>query len=123
MRLHHRCPAVGTTEAVFEGSGTNYRLILTATPVDDERSDLRVSYFFPRDGVEGDELPPELADFARHTEELFEQDARIWRHQAFVQKPIYALDDRAAYAALRRWCEQFYEADEGQRAIAVIDEP
>lgn len=122
MQLHHSCTAIGTTAAVFEGPSAGYRLILTATPVDDERSHLRVSYFLPRNGVEGDELPPDLAAFARHTEDLFEEDARIWRHQAFVQKPIYALDDRAAYRALRTWCEQFYESDRAQRSITVIEE-
>jgi 3-ketosteroid 9alpha-monooxygenase subunit A len=121
--LENHNTTIGVTAALFSGRNANYRLLLTATPIDDERSDLRVSYFFPRDGDTGDTLPPDLAAFARHTEVLFEEDARIWRHQAFVQKPIYALDDRAGYSAMRSWCEQFYEAPEGQRAVPVILEP
>jgi hypothetical protein len=81
-----------------------------------------VSYYLPRNGVEGDTLPSALAAFASQTEELFEQDARIWRHQAFVQKPVYAHDDRAGYSALRTWCEQFYEAPPGPNPLAVIEE-
>jgi 3-ketosteroid 9alpha-monooxygenase subunit A len=120
--LDNACYTIGVTAAVFNGRGAHYRLILTATPIDEERSDLRVSYFFPRNGDTGDTLPPDVAAFARETEELFEQDARIWRHQAFVQKPIYALDDRAGYSALRTWCEQFFEAPAGQRVVEVVGE-
>ena len=59
-------------------------------------------------------MPQALRDFARHTVELFEEDARIWRHQVFIQKPVFARQDIAGYTALRRWSEQFYEVDEGR---------
>jgi len=111
---------IGVTAAMFDSPKLHYRLVLTATPIDDERSDLRVSYFFPRNGATGDTLPPDVAEYARHTEELFEEDARIWRHQAFVQKPVYALADRAGYSALRTWCEQFYEAPEGRNPLEIV---
>jgi 3-ketosteroid 9alpha-monooxygenase subunit A len=120
--LDNRCYTIGVTAAMFNGKGVHYRLVLTATPVDENVSDLRVSYFLPRNGDTGDTLPPKVAEFAKSTEELFEQDARIWRHQAFVQKPIYALADRAGYSALRTWCEQFFEAPEGQHVVPVVDE-
>ena len=120
--LYNTCKTIGVTCAAFNSDKVSYRLILTATPIDEFRSDLRVSYFFPRNGVVGDALPPDLVAFAKHTEVLFEEDARIWRHQAFVQKPIYALDDRAGYASLRSWCEQFYEAPEGQQVVRVVEE-
>jgi len=54
--------------------------------------------------------------------ELLEQDARIWRHQVFVQKPVYARQDVAAYSALRRWSEQFYEVPEGASPTRSVDE-
>jgi 3-Ketosteroid 9alpha-hydroxylase C-terminal domain len=91
-----------------------------ATPIDEETSDIRVSYYFPRNGVIGDDLPADAAAFAARVGDLYEEDARIWRHQAFVQHPIYALADRAGYSALRKWCEQFYEAPEHQRAMDVL---
>ncbi|MNJ00691.1 hypothetical protein D3C73_1600990 [compost metagenome] len=55
-------------------------------------------------------MPESVRQMARHTRVLFEEDAVIWRHQKFVQRPIYARQDVAGYTALRTWCEQFYEA-------------
>lgn len=103
----------GLSFAVFDGNRQHYRLVLTATPVDDALSDLRVSYFLKRDPRSPDVMPEELRRFAAHTVELFEQDARIWRHQVFVQRPIFARQDLAGYTALRQWSEQFYEAPPG----------
>lgn len=123
LHLYNTCTAIGVTAAAFASPKMSYRLVLTATPVDEHRSHLRASYFLPRNGVEGDQLPPEMATFAGQIETLFEEDARIWRRQAFVQKPVYALADRAGYSELRKWCEQFYEAPERQSVIDVIGEP
>jgi 3-ketosteroid 9alpha-monooxygenase subunit A len=122
MQVHVRNYGIGLTAALFDSKAFRYRLVLAATPIDEERSHLRVSYYFARNGAAGDELPPDTAAVAGSVEELFEQDARIWRHQAFVQKPVYAHADRAAYSDLRRWCEQFYETTDGQRLMPVLDD-
>lgn len=122
MYLHNTCTAIGVTAAVFDSPKLGYRLVLTATPVDEHRSHVRVSYFFPRLGTRGDDFPAEVAAVAGQIDALFEEDARIWRRQAFVQKPIYSLDDRAGYSALRTWCEQFYEAPGRQSVIDVVEE-
>ena len=121
MKLHTLNMGAGLSFAAFEGRDP-YRLILTATPVDDTLSDLRVSYFLPRDPASPDRMPQRQRDFARHTIELFEQDARIWRHQVFVQRPVFARQDIAGYTALRRWSEQFYEAPEGQTPTRAVVE-
>lgn len=121
MELHTLNMGPGLSFAAFDGRDP-YRLILTATPVDDALSDLRVSYFLPRDPASPDRMPQRLRDFARHTIELFEQDARIWRHQVFVQRPVFAWQDIAGYTALRRWSEQFYEAPEGQTPTRAVVE-
>lgn len=113
LTLHTLNMGPGLSFAAFDGRSP-YRLILTATPVDDAVSDLRVSYFLPRAAGSRDLMPQALRDFARHTVELFEEDARIWRHQVFIQKPVFARQDIAGYTALRRWSEQFYEVDEGR---------
>ena len=34
----------------------------------------------------------------------------MWRHMKFKHRPIYARQDIAGYTAMRKWCEQFYEA-------------
>jgi 3-ketosteroid 9alpha-monooxygenase subunit A len=121
MQLHNNNYTIGVTAAVFDSPKQHYRLVLTATPIDDMYSDIRVSYFFPRNGVTSETFPPDIAAFAARIGDLFEEDARIWRHQAFVQRPVYALADRAGYSELRSWSEQFYEAPEHQRAMTVID--
>ena len=122
LKVHNLNCGVGISYAVFDGRSAHYRLILTATPVDEEVSDMRVSYFLRRDPASPDEMTAEQKDFAEQTLELFEQDARIWRHQVFVQKPVFARQDVAAYSALRTWCEQFYELPSGPTPTPVVSE-
>jgi phenylpropionate dioxygenase-like ring-hydroxylating dioxygenase large terminal subunit len=122
LHLYNVNPGVGLSYAVFDGTSTHYRLILSATPVDDARSHLRVSYFLPRLPGSPTEMTQEQHAFAHHTVELFEQDARIWRRQVFVQKPVYARQDVAGYSALRTWSEQFYEAPMGPTPTAWVAE-
>jgi phenylpropionate dioxygenase-like ring-hydroxylating dioxygenase large terminal subunit len=122
LRVFNRASGVGANFAVFDGRSAHYRLVLTATPVDEETSDLRVSYFLPRLPESRDELTDEQKRFAASTIELFEQDARIWRHQVFVQKPVFARQDVAAYTALRKWSEQFYEHGAGPTPTPVVVE-
>ncbi|MGA4532452.1 Rieske 2Fe-2S domain-containing protein [Ectopseudomonas chengduensis] len=111
LRLHARNAGVGLSFTIFEHGALGRRLVLSCTPVDDETSDLRVSYFFPRDPVSPDIMPQHLRELSAQTEELFEEDARMWRHQKFRQQPIFAKRDVAGYRALREWCVQFYEAE------------
>jgi len=122
LHLHTINVGIGLSFVVFDGPAAQHRLIVSATPIDDQRSHLRVSYFLPRDPASPDALTPEQLAFARQTVELLEQDARIWRHQVFVQKPVYARPDVAAYSALRRWSEQFYEVPEGASPTRSVDE-
>ena len=102
-------PSVGLSFAVFDGR-QHYRLVLACTPIDHGRSDLRVSYFLRREPGMTEAMPESLRVFAESTQELYEQDARIWRHQVFIQRPVFAAQDVEAYSALRKWCEPFYEA-------------
>src|SRR5690606_36225668 len=106
---------------IFNGQSVKYRLILTATPVDEETSDFRVNYFFPRDPASPDVMPESLRAFARQTVELFEEDARMWRHQIFVQRPVFAKQDIAGYTATRKWSERFYEAAEGPTPLRAVE--
>lgn len=109
LRTHAMNPGIGLSFFVFDGRFP-YRLILSATPVDEETSHFRVSYFYPRDPASPEAMPQALQDHARSTEALFEEDARMWRHMRFRHRPIFARQDIAGYTAMRRWCEQFYEA-------------
>ena len=109
LRTYALNPSIGLSFFSFEGRFP-YRLILSATPVDEDHSDFRVSYFFPRDPASPDVMPQAIRDYVLNTEELFEEDARMWRHMRFKHRPIYARQDIAGYTAMRKWCEQFYEA-------------
>lgn len=91
--------------------GFNRRLVLSATPVDDETTDLRVTYFFPKDPASPEVMPQHVKDAVAGTDELFEQDARIWRHQKFIQRPLFSAMDIEIYTALRKWSDQFYELE------------
>ncbi|HDZ57826.1 MAG TPA: Rieske (2Fe-2S) protein [Pseudomonas xinjiangensis] len=110
MVLYARNAGVGLNMSIFDHPVLARRLVLTCTPVDDDTSDLRVSYFFQRDARSPEVMPEHVREMARQTRTLFEEDAVIWRHQKFVQRPIFAKADVAGYSALRNWCAQFYEA-------------
>lgn len=122
LYLHTKNPGVGLSFAVFDGNKQHYRLLLSATPIDDEKSHLRVSYFLPRDPKSPDIMPKSVSDFAKATEELYEEDARIWRHQVFINRPVYAKQDIAGYGGLRKWSQQFYESDDGVSPTRYVDE-
>ena len=125
MRTVSQVPGIGLSFTVFDHHRFGRRLVLSATPIDDESTDLRVTYFFPRDPKSPDVMPEHTRAAARETVALFEQDARIWRHQKFVQRPIFAKADVKGYTALRKWCDQFYElpgAPVGPIQIVADDE-
>jgi hypothetical protein len=103
-------------------NGFNRRLVLAATPVDDETTDLRVTYFFPRDPSSPDVMPQHVKDAAAHTENLFEEDAMMWRHQRFVQRPLFSKMDLEVYTALRKWSAKFYEVEGLPRGPMTIIE-
>lgn len=114
-------PNVGLSFTLFDGDNIHYRLVLAATPVDDETTDFRVSYFLPRDRKSPDIMPKKVREFAKSTVELFEEDARIWRHQIFVQRPVFAKQDIAGYTAMRKWSERFYEQEEGRSPTKFVE--
>lgn len=120
LTTYARNPGIGLSFFIFlhhgsdhskKGYGFNRRLVLSATPVDDETTDLRVTYFFPKDPSSPDVMPEHIINEAKQTVVFFEQDAQIWRHQKFVQRPVFAKQDVKVYTALRKWSSQFYEIE------------
>lgn len=109
LRTYALNSSIGLSFFAFD-ERMHYRLVLAATPIDEDRSHFRVSYFFPRDPASPDVMPAKWREFAKGTEALFEEDARMWRHQRFAHQPIYMRRDVDGYKAMREWCEQFYEA-------------
>lgn len=122
LTLYTQNPSPGLSFAVFDGRRAHYRLVLSCTPIDDTKSHLRVSYFLKRDPHSPEVMPQAIRDFAVSTEELFEEDARMWRHQRFMQNPVYASQDIKGYTAQRKWSERFYEAEAGPTPFAGIEE-
>lgn len=121
LSLFTLAPCISLSFTIFHGRSVKYRLILAATPVDDQTSDFRVNYFFPRDPASPDVMPEKLREFARSTVELYEEDARMWRHQVFVQRPVYSKQDIAGYTAMRKWSERFYETEPGPCPMRSVD--
>lgn len=109
MKTLTRLSGVGLSFTIFDHHDFGRRLVLSCTPIDDERSDLRVTYFFERDPRSPNVMPEHILEKVRETVFLFEQDAEIWRHQKFVQRPIFARQDVKAYTSLRKWCDHFYQ--------------
>ena len=108
LRVRGFKPNVGLSFTIFDGANS-YRLILSGTPIDAKTSHVRVSYFFPRDKESWDVMPADVRKFAEGTDELYEEDARMWRFQRYTQKPIFAQQDVAGYTSFRKWSAQFYE--------------
>lgn len=104
--FHHHGSEKGS-----KGYGFNRRLVLSATPVDDMHTDLRVTYFFPKDPQSPDAMPEYVREEVRNVDALFEQDAIIWRRQKFIQRPLFSKMDVEIYTALRKWCDRFYEVE------------
>lgn len=123
LTTYARNPGIGLSFFIFDHhggkgksdpkayNGFNRRLVLAATPVDDEKTDVRVTYFFPKVPGSPDVMPQQVLDAAAHTEALFEEDAMMWRHQKFIQRPLFSTKDIKIYTALRKWCNNFYEAE------------
>jgi len=110
LRIHSVSCGVGGSLAVFEGA-VHYRLAFFTTPVDDGRSDLFYSIWWPRDEGDGEPAPPERYQQRAATEFLqtLADDLEIWRYQIYVENPALAQRDARPYGALRRWATQFYE--------------
>jgi len=120
LNVHSMAMSVGITYSVFHSRKAEHRLILSATPVDEGGSDLRISYFLKKDPQSPHVMPKWGHDFMREADRLFEEDAQIWRDQLFVQRPVFAKQDIAGYTALRRWSEQYYEAPAGPGPTRVV---
>lgn len=118
IALHVRAvkPNIGLSYTYFDGKAP-YRLVLSGTPIDARTCHMRVTYYLPRRPESPDVMPADVLAFAASTHELYEEDARMWRHQQFRQRPIFARQDIKGYTAYRKWCEQFYEGPATQMSV------
>jgi 3-ketosteroid 9alpha-monooxygenase subunit A len=111
LKIHGISVGVGGSLAFFEGTAA-YRLIFFTTPVDDEKSDLFYSIWWPRNGDTSPIAPQSVQDYVRkrYIQTLWD-DLEIWRYQIYIESPILAQQDARPYGALRKWAKQFYEIE------------
>ena len=112
LKIHTINVGVGGSFAIFEGS-YHYRLIFFVTPVNDEKSDMFYSIWWPRTAGDPADIAP--SEFQAKADKEFLktllEDLGIWRHQVYVETPAFAKQDAKPYGALRKWARQFYEVE------------
>lgn len=87
------------------------RLLLqvAVTPVDDETSDIRSTFWLERlPGDTSDSVPDELEGRLRIAENQFLADVNIWSHQRYSEPPGLATQEAEGFRTLRRWATRFY---------------
>lgn len=117
LHLHAIVSGVGSAFNVFSGR-YNYRVIFSATPVDENVSDLFYTVFIPRRPdvdksklpiAVRNQLPAELKDMVDNTIlATLEEDLLIWRTQNYIDRPVHAQQDVVSYTKLRQWQQRFY---------------
>ena len=115
LRVHGIACGVGGTINVFEGGSYHYRVTFRTTPVDDERSNMFYSIWWPRDEGDTSDVIPEKY-LKRLNDEFLAtlwDDLEIWRYQIYVEHPALAQQDAKPYGSLRRWARRFYEVEPG----------
>ncbi len=80
-------------------------MLNTATPIDEDDTDVSFSYSVRH---EGDEQKKRVgAARIRDLEHQFEQDLPIWENKAYHEKPMLCAED-GDFGAYRRWMRQFF---------------
>jgi 3-ketosteroid 9alpha-monooxygenase subunit A len=115
LRIQSHFFGVGGAISAFEGSA-QYRLVFATTPVDDERSDMFYSIWWPR--LPGDDSPAPPSELRERVEKEFIvtlwDDLEIWRYQNYVEHPALAKRDARPYGSVRKWARQFYDIEPGE---------
>lgn len=85
--------------------GIDTLMINTATPIDDEWTDVSFSYSVKHGG---DEKKMRVgAARIRDLEHQFEQDLPIWENKAYYERPLLCAED-GNFGEYRRWMTQFF---------------
>ncbi len=85
------------------------------TPIDNERSDIFGTVLVEQDDtVDGaDDVVP-VGRAQKRMKEQFEQakaDFFIWDNMVYMERPAYTRYEGKLFLAMRRWCSQFYPAE------------
>jgi phenylpropionate dioxygenase-like ring-hydroxylating dioxygenase large terminal subunit len=115
LRIYSDHNGLGVAISAFTGA-QNHRLIFGCTPVDDEKSDMFYSIWWPREKGDDSPAPPDAVreQVWRDFMSTMEDDLEIWRYQDYVEHPAMAKGDAREYGALRKWARQFYDIEPGE---------
>ena len=115
LRIHSWLFGLGGSVTAFEGV-QQHRLGFTVTPVEDGRSNLFYTVWWPRlPGDDSSTPPPDLRErIDKEFLSTMEDDLEIWRYQRYVENPALAKQDAKPYKALRAWAQQFYDVAPGE---------
>jgi len=106
----------GTATLVFTGPGVSPTgfatregdkvIVIAATPVDDEHSDLFSTTWLPR--VPAFEGADERAAAYQQSKDILAADVNIWHHQQYLDPAGLATDEVRGFNRVRRWGRRFY---------------
>ncbi|MBL0915549.1 MAG: Rieske (2Fe-2S) protein [Sphingopyxis sp.] len=119
-----RGPVLGKTYNDSLGVGTqiskmqfgDYRVVnvLTTTPIEEDRCDMRASIFITL--PEGLEKPEKASDLPEKMQRLIkshldsqEQDLPLWETMVYEAHPLIVAEEIQGHVKLRKWAKQFYE--------------
>jgi phenylpropionate dioxygenase-like ring-hydroxylating dioxygenase large terminal subunit len=81
-------------------------MVNTATPIDDEYTDVSFAYSVKRTGGD-DAVRGAGSALIRDLEKQMAQDIVIWEHKKYYERPLLC-DGDGAFAVYRRWMRQFF---------------
>ena len=110
LHIYSNHNGLGIAVTAFSGA-QNHRLVFSSTPIDDEKSDMFYSIWWPREPGDDAPAPPEKVreKVWREFMTSMEDDLEIWRYQDYIEHPVMAKGDAKEYGQLRKWARQFYE--------------
>lgn len=121
LRIHSHYSGLGFAMSVFEGSA-EYRLIFACTPVEEGKSNLFYSIWWPKVAGETSGTPPE--DVRAYVEKRYLrtiwEDLDIWRYQEYIERPALSKEDAKPYMALRKWATQFYDVAPSANEVGSV---
>jgi 3-ketosteroid 9alpha-monooxygenase subunit A len=125
LKLHSKLFGLGGAISIFEGVQT-HRMVFSTTPIEDGKSAMFYTIWWTRrPGEDADAAPSEklVEKVQREFLTTVDDDLNIWRHQKWIDQPIYSKADAKGYATLRKWSHLFYDIDAAGNPIDPADRP
>jgi phenylpropionate dioxygenase-like ring-hydroxylating dioxygenase large terminal subunit len=108
----------GTLHLLWSGTGIAYNaltdgervmmVLIAATPVDDETTDVFGTYWPER--LADDEQTQRHLAYVEQAKQALPDDLVIWEHQRYLTRPALATEEGRHWIRLREWSQKFYPA-------------